>query len=153
MNPKLVRTVWERAKSCCEYCRLPQFAFPLRFQIDHIRAGQQGETVAENLALACPYCNRRKNPNAAGLTPAYFAARINSPIGLRAITCSRFPGSIAINAKQSGSSSRFIATRNQSQTSCLMFFSNTAARSNRTFARVVGTSSRSCCLLAMPGSI
>jgi hypothetical protein len=49
---------------------ISQFAFPLPFQIDHILAEQHGgETVAENLALACPHCNRFKGPNIAGLDP------------------------------------------------------------------------------------
>jgi len=70
VKPALVRSVWERAADRCEYCRIPQYAFPLRFQIDHIRAEQhEGETAPENLALACPYCNRRKGPNIAGFDP------------------------------------------------------------------------------------
>jgi hypothetical protein len=70
VNPDLARFVRARAKDCCEYCRLPQSVFPLRFQIDHIRAGQhEGETTEDNLALACPYCNRHKGPNAAGFDP------------------------------------------------------------------------------------
>jgi hypothetical protein len=47
------RRVWSRAGGRCEYCRIPQFAFPLPFQIDHIVAEKQdGETVDGNLALA-----------------------------------------------------------------------------------------------------
>ncbi|HEX7359087.1 MAG TPA: HNH endonuclease signature motif containing protein [Bryobacteraceae bacterium] len=70
MNRDLARAVRERAGGRCEYCRLPQFAFPLRFQIDHIVAEQHhGETVPENLALACPHCNRYKGPNLAGRDP------------------------------------------------------------------------------------
>jgi hypothetical protein len=38
------------------------------FQIDHIIAKQYGgETVFDNLALACIHCNRFKGPNIAGL--------------------------------------------------------------------------------------
>jgi HNH endonuclease len=49
----------------------PQFALPLPFQIDHIIAEQhEGETVPDNLALACPHCNRLKGPNIAGIDPA-----------------------------------------------------------------------------------
>jgi len=49
---------------------IPQFAFPLPFQIDHILAEKHGgESVDENLALACPHCNRFKGPNIAGLDP------------------------------------------------------------------------------------
>jgi len=70
VNRELVRRVWRRACDRCEYCLISQFAFPLPFQIDHILAEQHGgETVAENLALACPHCNRFKGPNIAGLDP------------------------------------------------------------------------------------
>ena len=68
MNRELVRRVWRRAGDRCEYCLIPQFAFPLPFQIDHILAEKHGgESVEENLALACPHCNRFKGPNIAGL--------------------------------------------------------------------------------------
>lgn len=70
MNRELARTVRERAADRCEYCHLPQRALPLPFQIDHIIAEQHGgETVASNLALACPHCNRYKGPNIAGRDP------------------------------------------------------------------------------------
>jgi len=50
---------------------VPQFAFPLPFQIDHIVAEKHGgKTVSANLALACPHCNRFKGPNIAGMDPA-----------------------------------------------------------------------------------
>jgi hypothetical protein len=64
----LDRRVYERAKGLCEYCRLPQSAYPLPFQVDHIIAGQhRGKTQLSNLALACPPCNRSKGPNIAGI--------------------------------------------------------------------------------------
>lgn len=70
MNQELARCVRERAGRCCEYCHIPEFALPLPFQVDHIIAEQHGgTTVAENLALACPHCNRYKGPNIAGLDP------------------------------------------------------------------------------------
>ena len=70
MNRALARLVRERAGDRCEYCRIPQFALPLPFQIDHIIPEQhEGDTVLENLALACPYCNRYKGPNIAGRDP------------------------------------------------------------------------------------
>ena len=63
--------VWKRAGDRCEYCLIPQFAFPLPFQIDHVVAEKHGgETVSDNLALACPHCNRFKGPNIAGFDPA-----------------------------------------------------------------------------------
>ncbi len=70
MNRELVRTVSKRAGDRCEYCRIPQFALPLPFQIDHIFAEKHGgQTVEGNLALACPHCNRFKGPNIAGFDP------------------------------------------------------------------------------------
>lgn len=70
MNRDVARRVRERAADQWEYCRLPAFALPLPFQIDHIIAGQhQGETELSNLALACPHCNRYKGPNIAGRDP------------------------------------------------------------------------------------
>lgn len=70
MNPDLVRHVWQRAGSRCEYCHLPASRYPLPFHIDHIVARQHGgETVADNLALACLHCNRHKGPNIAGRLP------------------------------------------------------------------------------------
>jgi hypothetical protein len=70
VNRELARAVRERADERCEYCRIPQFALPLPFQIDHILAEQhEGKTVSGNLALACPHCNRYKGPNIAGVDP------------------------------------------------------------------------------------
>jgi hypothetical protein len=68
VNPELAQTVRERAGERCEYCRIPQSALLLRFQVDHIIAEQHaGETVLGNLAFACPHCNRYKGPNIGGL--------------------------------------------------------------------------------------
>ena len=70
MNRELARRVRDRAEGRCEYCGTPQFTLPLPFQIDHIIAEQhEGETVSENLALACPHCNRYKGPNISGRDP------------------------------------------------------------------------------------
>jgi hypothetical protein len=70
MNELLVRQVWRRAKSCCEYCRIPQNYFPSPFEIDHIIARQHdGPTSLDNLALACLHCNAHKGPNLSGLDP------------------------------------------------------------------------------------
>jgi hypothetical protein len=68
VNRELARRVGERAGGRCEYCRVPQFAFLLPFQIDHIIAEKHGgETVQSNLALACAHCNLYKGPNIAGV--------------------------------------------------------------------------------------
>jgi 5-methylcytosine-specific restriction endonuclease McrA len=68
MNIALERLVWQRANSRCEYCQLPQATSPLPHAVDHIIARQHhGPTEAENLALACFFCNSYKGPNIAGL--------------------------------------------------------------------------------------
>ena len=70
MDTALERLVWQRAKSRCEYCQLPQSCSPLPHAIDHIIARQhRGPTTAENLALACFFCNSYKGPNISGLNP------------------------------------------------------------------------------------
>jgi hypothetical protein len=67
MDKALEQLVRFRANDVCEYCRVPQAFDPLAFQFDHIIAVQHaGETVQENLALACYTCNHHKGPNIAG---------------------------------------------------------------------------------------
>jgi hypothetical protein len=63
--------VRRRAGKRCEYCRLPQAAAPFfTFHIEHVRARQHhGGDDAENLALACPDCNRFKGPNLSAVEP------------------------------------------------------------------------------------
>lgn len=65
MDAALRQFVRTRAKQRCEYCRLPQTAAPyLTFHIEHIEAQQHVEDdTPENLAPACPDCNRHKGPN------------------------------------------------------------------------------------------
>ena len=59
-----------RAHGACEYCRVPPSASILPHQVDHIIARKHyGPTTAENLALACFFCNSYKGPNIAGLDP------------------------------------------------------------------------------------
>ncbi len=66
----LRHTVSERAVGRCEYCLVHEADVLLPHQPDHIIAEQHGgETSAENLALACIHCNRRKGPNIASLDP------------------------------------------------------------------------------------
>lgn len=67
---KLRQRVAVRAAQRCEYCRLPQAFAQHKYEPDHIRARQHGgQTVFENLALACLWCNRRKGPNVASFDP------------------------------------------------------------------------------------
>jgi|ERR1039458_3135780 hypothetical protein len=62
--------VRERAKGCCEYCRMPEAGAFFAHQPDHVIAAQHGgQTDSENLALACIQCNRLKGPNIASVDP------------------------------------------------------------------------------------
>ena len=55
------RVVEQRARGRCEYCGLAQDGQEATFHIDHIKPkAAGGETVAENLALACVSCSLRK---------------------------------------------------------------------------------------------
>jgi hypothetical protein len=58
---RLRRSVVTRAGERCEYCRLAQIGQEATFHIDHILpVADGGETVANNLALACVSCSLRK---------------------------------------------------------------------------------------------
>jgi 5-methylcytosine-specific restriction endonuclease McrA len=68
VDAALRSTVWTRAESRCEYCRLPATLEWLEFQIDHVIAQKHlGPTSADNLALSCFHCNSYKGPNIAGI--------------------------------------------------------------------------------------
>ena len=66
----LRQVVIARAGERCEYCLLHQDDRPESHQVDHIIALKHGgQTVRENLALACAVCNRKKGPNIASTDP------------------------------------------------------------------------------------
>lgn len=70
MERTLEQAVQARANFRCEYCQLDQSHTPIPHEVDHVLARKHGgETVAENLALSCSYCNRYKGPNIAGVDP------------------------------------------------------------------------------------
>jgi len=57
----LKKLVTRRAGNRCEYCQLSQKGQEATFHIDHvIPLASGGETVSENLALACVSCSLRK---------------------------------------------------------------------------------------------
>jgi hypothetical protein len=66
----LRQTVSGRAGRRCEYCLYPEdFSF-LIFEIEHVIAEKHGgATTLDNLALACPYCNRYKGTDLGSLDP------------------------------------------------------------------------------------
>jgi hypothetical protein len=57
----LQRLVARRARSRCEYCGLSQEGQEAQFHVDHVvPVLHAGETIEENLALACVSCSLRK---------------------------------------------------------------------------------------------
>jgi hypothetical protein len=53
--------VEKRAENVCEYCLLPGISAHFKHQVDHILPRKHGgQTVLENLALACWRCNLHK---------------------------------------------------------------------------------------------
>jgi hypothetical protein len=62
--------VIERAKHHCEYCLVHQHDRFYPYEVDHIIPEKhRGETQADNLCLACPYCNRHKGSDFASFDP------------------------------------------------------------------------------------
>lgn len=72
MEAAIRQQIRTRANNRCEYCRLPQSSAPfLTFHVKHIEAAQHiADDSFENLALACPDCNRHKGPNLVTLDSA-----------------------------------------------------------------------------------
>ena len=62
--------VAQRAENRCEYCLYPQNASFLAFEMEHIVAEKHsGSSDSDNLALACPFCNRNKGSDLGSLDP------------------------------------------------------------------------------------
>ena len=67
---ELRQAVHERAAGRCEYCLYPQEMAFLAFEVEHIIAEKHGGAkTVDNLALACPYCNRFKGTDLGSLDP------------------------------------------------------------------------------------
>jgi hypothetical protein len=66
----LRRLVLERARGCCEYCLIHEDDGYFAHEPDHIISEKHGgSTTADNLALACFFCNRYKGSDIASLDP------------------------------------------------------------------------------------
>jgi hypothetical protein len=66
----LRRLVVRRAGERCEYCLLHQDDRPEAHQVDHVIAlKHRGQSVSENLALACALCNKAKGSDIASIDP------------------------------------------------------------------------------------
>jgi hypothetical protein len=84
----LRQQVFDRATGRCEYCRFPQQMSFATFECEHIVAEKHGgATTADNLALACPFCNRFKgtdlgslDPDTGQLTPFFHRVTISGAI-------------------------------------------------------------------------
>lgn len=62
--------VRERAQKRCEYCQLPEDAGWAVHEVDHVVARKHGgKTALDNLAYACPACNRRKGTDLSSIDP------------------------------------------------------------------------------------
>lgn len=70
ISPELRKRVAVRARHCCCYCLTQENVVGMQFTVDHIIAESLGgQTVAENLCLACWDCNLIKNNRIAALDP------------------------------------------------------------------------------------
>lgn len=57
----LQRQIRDQYSNCCAYCLTAEFLTATTFEFEHIiPRSSGGETVFENLCLACPSCNRYK---------------------------------------------------------------------------------------------
>lgn len=70
VSAALRRKVLKRANGRCEYCLFPESISLFSFEIEHIIAEKHGGvTQADNLALACPFCNRFKGTDLGSIDP------------------------------------------------------------------------------------
>ena len=66
----LRKEVIQRAGDRCEYCALSQAGQEAAFHIDHVHpVAEGGETLLENLALACVSCSLRKGARSMAVDP------------------------------------------------------------------------------------
>ncbi len=67
---RLRQLILHRSGERCEYCHLSQAGQEATFHIDHITpVTADGETVADNLALACVSCSLRKSARQTAFDP------------------------------------------------------------------------------------
>ena len=71
LSVKIRDAVIERARSCCEYCQSQLQYSGNSFELDHIHpVSLAGDSLLENLALACGGCNRHKSNKTQSVDPA-----------------------------------------------------------------------------------
>ena len=70
ISAKLRRLVIHRSGGRCEYCHLSQAGQEATFHIDHVTpVASGGETMVDNLALACVSCSLRKGARQTAIDP------------------------------------------------------------------------------------
>ncbi len=66
----LRQLVRDRAQNACEYCLIPEIAVLVPHEVDHVIAEKHGgQTIADNLTLACTLCNKYKGSDVASIDP------------------------------------------------------------------------------------
>jgi len=66
----LRHAVWQADKGCCAYCLTSEANSGIPLTIDHIQpVSKEGETVFENLCLACRTCNEFKSDRVSAPDP------------------------------------------------------------------------------------
>ena len=59
---QIQRTIRQQFKYRCAYCQTQEALIATTFEIEHIKPlSTGGETIVQNLCLACPHCNRHKS--------------------------------------------------------------------------------------------
>lgn len=70
VSESLRRATWRADKGRCAYCLTSEVNSGIPLTIDHIRpVSKGGETVPENLCLACRTCNEFKSDQMSALDP------------------------------------------------------------------------------------
>lgn len=70
ISKKLQTQVRDRADCLCEYCHASEKWQYVQLTIDHVvPVLKGGDSVLDNLALACFHCNRRKSSHTLGIDP------------------------------------------------------------------------------------
>ncbi len=65
------RRVRERSRGLCEYCRSPEAIGTYTFCVEHVVPfSKGGETILDNLSLACQGCNSSKYDKTKATDPA-----------------------------------------------------------------------------------
>ncbi len=71
LSSALKKQVIERAENRCEYCGLSQAGQEATFHVDHVQPiKHEGQTIFDNLALACVSCSLHKAAKLSAVDPS-----------------------------------------------------------------------------------